>query len=336
MKKWVLVGLFMCFCLSTIWAQRPYALGTFPNDGATHIFCNTFVRVHIHFPGEGKQLDSRTLIRDHIKLYPKNEPEAVLPAELQYDKGFRQIHLRPLEVLKPETDYIFEITPGLKDERNNSFLNYRLQFRTGNCQRNLLVSRGGEVPPAEPEVEIPQPNIDFAKVKARLLAGKVLFEWSTNQEFMQASFQLSRSADRKVFSELLSVDSQGDSDSVQAYACLDSLPQAGMNYYSLTAFNIYGESGFSDTLAVFSERVSIAQDTVAQNGHLAVDILVAPRTSMAFVLKSLEGKEVLKKAAFLPHDQDTFHISFKDVPTGTYDVLLVTPQSRVEKRIKVE
>ncbi|RMG30961.1 MAG: hypothetical protein D6730_01855 [Bacteroidetes bacterium] len=337
MKQLCMLALIMYVFQTATYAQRPYALGSFPNDGATHLFCHTFVRVHIHFPGEGTRIDPLTLNQENVKLYPTGHPLKQVRAQLLYDQSFQYIHLRPLEVLQPNTTYTFEITPGLMDERGKSFLAYRMTFTTGDCQQETVVSRGNEEnpPEAEPEPEIPHPYITFGTLNTEVIRHQVRFDWETQSEFMQASFELRRSGDGKSFSPVASIESQGDSEDLQHYHVLDSNLQYGFNYYAFTAYDVYGKVSFSDTLMVFRERIRLLQDSLRLGEALQVDILVAPRTSMAFVLRNEQQKEVIRKAAFLPHDKPRFQIPIDNVPPGTYQALLITPQSRVEKMIRV-
>lgn len=338
----ILTKLFVFLTLSglggmSLQAQQPYAMGSFPNNGAVNIFCHPFIRVHIHFPGEGKRLNRLSLTPENVRLYPADSPEEVLQAQLDYEASFRYIHLRPLELLRPQTEYIFEITSGLKDERDNAFQPYKLNFTTGNCQQGagLLAARGQEEPPP-PEPEIPQPRVQLAAIEATLQGQAASIQWSTQQEFMQDNFRIAKAGPERIFHAMDSIPSKGDSEELQRYRVVDSAPAYGINYYCITAMDILGNPSFSDTLAIFREFLSVRSDTLGVDEALILDILVAPRTSMALVLLDETEQEVFRKATFLPHGQRSFPIPLSGVPPGRYRVVAVTPQSRIKSTLYIQ
>lgn len=322
------LSLAYCICLisSLSYGQQPYAIGSFPNNGAYELFCNTFISVNINFPGEGRQIDVFTLHSGNVKLYPDGQPDLQVSAEISYDPDFQYLTLQPKSLLMPRTTYLFEITSDVKDERGSSFQHFYLRFTTGDCRENGF---------GDQKNGTPKPLLSLTNFDARLINNEVAFTFVTTKEFMQLDYSIAHSFDKQAFTEVTSVMSEGDSESPVQYNLRDKYPEFGTNHYLFEARDIYGKVTYSDTITFFREFVRFASDEIEKNGELAVLTNVAPQTAMGFVLRSKDGKDVLRKAGTLPHLQEYFEISLRDIEPGKYEAILLTPQTRLQSEILI-
>ncbi|MEZ4825276.1 MAG: Ig-like domain-containing protein [Bacteroidia bacterium] len=251
-------GLLLLLLVShALFAQRPYISASFPRNGASNIECSTFISVSAWFPSEGKIIDPATLTPQAVQLYPKNEPESLIAARLQYNPEFRTLTVTPLEVLAPRTAYVFEINGSLVDDRGFGFMPFRLTFYTGDCLTEP------EVAPADsaeeiilPEDSISTPITWLDRFYAYRRGDSIEVRWRMVQEYMNADFTVDRSVDKKEFDIMERIDSQGDSFTPQYYSWLDTLPNEGHNFSPTYPSDIYGKLAYTDTISVFIRKVA--------------------------------------------------------------------------------
>ncbi|MEJ8817942.1 T9SS type A sorting domain-containing protein [Lacibacter sp. H407] len=78
----------------------------------------------------------------------------------------------------------------------------------------------------------------------------VNLEWSTLQEVNNSSFVIERSNDKKTWSAIGSVASEGNSYTKNNYTYVDNVPEAGNNYYRLRQVDLNGQVSFSETVRI--------------------------------------------------------------------------------------
>lgn len=326
---------FLCFPASLV-AQRPYISASFPRNGATNIECNSFISATVLFPSEAKMLDPGTLTPLSVRLFPINEPAALIAARLQYNPEFRTLSLAPMELLESRTTYIFEVTENLLDERGFGFMPYRLTFYTGDCLPPPEVAPTDSIPEiilAQDSVVPPITWLDQWYAYRR--GDSIEVRWRMVQEYMNADFTVDRSIDGKSFEILERIDSKGDSYVPQYYAWLDSQPNVGNNFYRLTLADIYGKLAYTDTLSVFVRKVQFRKTILKPGDPLYVDFVINQKTTMAFVLKSQSDQVVLRRAGAIPAGSQERAISLGDTPPGRYLAVLRTPEDTLIAEIQI-
>ena len=330
-----------------ILAQRPHVSGTFPRNGSQNLLCNTFVSVTLTFPSEGKTLDRLSIHGNSIKLLSEKNPDIFIPAELSYKEDINTLLLQPLEVLEPFTNYIFEITHFLQNERGESFMPFKMVFKTGDCLPEEEPIAEVE-PEPEPEIEpdtisgpeldengMPIPYIDLVAFKALYENDTVKISWRTYEEFMIADYTVDRSYDGDKFVIIDRISSQGDSKETQYYKWNDINQSPGPLYYRLTVADVYGKLYQSDTINLYVEDIRFAETSIRANSTLSVEFAVKEKTTMAFVLRSENNKIVKRRAgAVLPGDE-TFDISLEGIEPGRYMAVLQTATKTIIEQILI-
>jgi hypothetical protein len=180
--------LFGTSLLST--AQTTAVHGSMPKNGASGLLRNVVISVGLGFASSQSGIDPRTLNANTVRIFQKNLPQQFVEAFLIADDYLQSLVVEPVQLLEPQTEYVFEITSGFKDLVGNSFGPYRIEFTTGekviakrtatnrpqvihkrkNVYRpphtqvaSILVPAANPKPSAQPEEQSPSPEIDSAK-----------------------------------------------------------------------------------------------------------------------------------------------------------------------------
>lgn len=135
-----------CF-VETLESRRllanPSVAGVNPADGATNVPRDVYIATDLNLVGAG--VKSSTL-KNNVTLKRASD-NALVAAGVNTTGGGDAIVLTPLSLLAANTEYIFTITSGVKDEANRSFTAFTSTFTTG--------TSGG----------VSNPNIRFDQVK---------------------------------------------------------------------------------------------------------------------------------------------------------------------------
>lgn len=140
MKKRILL-LYILLGAVAFAQEGPEARGSFPRGGAEAIIRNAFISVLI----SGGPLDSATVNKQSVKLYPIGRPDQAVPAFVIYREDLRNITLEPFGLLLPKTGYTFEISSAVTDQKGNPFKPYVATFNTGEkALRKMITMRKEE------------------------------------------------------------------------------------------------------------------------------------------------------------------------------------------------
>ncbi len=110
-------------------APRPKVTASRPADQDGNVLPDSFVACDLDLPNPGKVVDGSTLSASSVRLYRTADHHAV-PAIVNTSGGGDDIVLRPTIPLDLNTQYTFEITPGVKDTAGRAFQPYRAMFTT--------------------------------------------------------------------------------------------------------------------------------------------------------------------------------------------------------------
>ena len=326
---WLFIGLTMSMA-----QQRAYITSSFPRNNANNLQCNTFVTLSLTFPSESKQLDPATLTPMGILLYPAQDDNKKIPADLSYNSELHFIKIVPRQLLASQTEYVLEITRGLVDDRGFSLRPFVLRFTTGVCAPEDLVAARGEEEVESPK-EAVAPYSELATFTAFPAGDSMAIQWKTTREYMQSDFTIDRSVDGGDFFILDRVPSKGDSKRSQNYEWVDHNPMPGWNHYRLSIINVLGELNHSDTVSVFKQLIEFSEDEVPRNGDLSVRFIVPEKTTMAMILRSPKGEIVKRKAGVIYAGDHNQKISLGEVPPGNYLVIMRLPNLTVTHRILI-
>jgi hypothetical protein len=112
--------------------MRPSILASNPADSASNVPLDIFIACEVRLPNDGRSVDPHTLppdVPDSVRLVRFGD-RRVVPSNVNTTGGGDAIVLQPLEPLEPNTQYSFEVTPGVTDTSGSPFLYYSARFTT--------------------------------------------------------------------------------------------------------------------------------------------------------------------------------------------------------------
>ena len=111
---------------------RPSVISSRPSDFESNVALDAFVACELHLPHAGNSVDARTLPperADTVRLVRFGDRRPV-PSNVNTTGAGDAIVLKPLEPLEPNTQYSFEVTPGVCDTAGTPFVYYSARFTT--------------------------------------------------------------------------------------------------------------------------------------------------------------------------------------------------------------
>jgi hypothetical protein len=141
--------------------------------------------------------------------------------------------------------------------------------------------------------------------------------WKTAFEYNNTRFEIETSKDVATYYKIGTVNSQGNSSTVQSYSFTDNLPVKGVNYYRLKQVDRDGHSSYSRTVAVtFDEKgrlISVFPNPAKDNLTIS---FASPQQNIQAEIFTTDGKLVRKES--LGNVQRSTLLNVSDLITGTY------------------
>lgn len=119
----------------------PRIRGASPENGAQNLIRNAFVSARMELLDNYQGVDAKSVSAESIRLYPASNPEEQVDVYITINNGLKNILLEPLKVLKPNTEYIFEINSKLVDLEGIPFKPYKSRFKTGTVKLPKHISK---------------------------------------------------------------------------------------------------------------------------------------------------------------------------------------------------
>jgi len=121
--------------------KEPRIRGASPENGAQNLIRNAFVSARMELLDNYQGVDAKSVSAESIRLYPASNPEEQVDVYITINNGLKNILLEPLKVLKPNTEYIFEINSKLVDLEGIPFKPYKSRFKTGTVKLPKHISK---------------------------------------------------------------------------------------------------------------------------------------------------------------------------------------------------
>ncbi len=86
--------------------------------------------------------------------------------------------------------------------------------------------------------------VTLRSFEAQKNGNKVTLNWTTETEVNNGYFEIERSADGLIYTSLLRVNAQANSQGSKDYTAYDGAPNAGLNYYRLVQYDIDGQKKY--------------------------------------------------------------------------------------------
>lgn len=119
----------------------PRIRGASPENGAQNLIRNALVSARMELLDNYQGVDAKSVSAESIRLYPASNPEEQVDVYITINNGLKNILLEPLKVLKPNTEYIFEINSKLVDLEGIPFKPYKSRFKTGTIKLPKHISK---------------------------------------------------------------------------------------------------------------------------------------------------------------------------------------------------
>jgi hypothetical protein len=323
-------------CVTLLWlschfslAQAPYVATTAPNDGTVEVPCYSSIYVTLMFPSEAETLDPITLHGRSVRLYPAGKGAEQVYAELSYQAGQRLLTLTPRSLMMPQTTYVFEVTRELVDSRGFAFLPFQLHFRTDDCEQ----------PPSSPllvKTDSVAPKTLLGEWKVQADTRGIRLTWITETEFQAEAFLVERSVEDSAFQEVGWLPAQGTSQTPVTYRWVDTTQSLGKHAYRLVLAGQGTPTPIGDTLTTYREGVELLKNVLLLGQSLQLHFYAAKKTTYVLILRARGGKEVKRKAGFIPAGRSDLQIDLEGVPFGDYAVLVSTPTVQFGKGLRVQ
>jgi hypothetical protein len=108
---------------------HPSVMASRPSDHQINVLPDAFLAFDVRLPNRGRVVDANTLNDRSVRLYRTGDQRNVA-AVVNTSGGGDSIVLKPIDALELNTDYTFEVTPGVKDTGGASFRPYIAHFTT--------------------------------------------------------------------------------------------------------------------------------------------------------------------------------------------------------------
>jgi F5/8 type C domain/Secretion system C-terminal sorting domain len=153
----------------------------------------------------------------------------------------------------------------------------------------------------------------------------VSLNWQTSMELNNDHFDIERSVDAVHFSRILSVKSQGNSDTLQKYTAVDNAPARGLNFYRLKQVDIDGRFGYSIVQQV---KFGVGTGPVVYPNPISSLFKAIPGSEPIeeIVIYNVQGRAVQYAKSNSPADEMTVNIS--PLSAGIY-ILKIKTDSKI-------
>lgn len=126
-----------------------------------------------------------------------------------------------------------------------------------NCADDFgAVGNDGEVSPGEGTADTPSIlPVEYIYFRGSAKKEIVVIEWGTATEIDNDRFEIEKSVDGIIFSQIGTVAGNGDSNDLIQYSFTDGQPYAGINYYRLKQVDYDGDFEYSKIITVYSGEI---------------------------------------------------------------------------------
>lgn len=129
--------------------ERPTVTATRPQNLDGNIPLDAFIAADVRLPNMGRVIDPQTMTANSVKLY-RTRDSSVVSSRINTSGGGDAIVLQPSQPLEANTQYTFEVNPGLCDTGGTPFKAFTARFTTA------ADTHYANYPVAFERVELPQ------------------------------------------------------------------------------------------------------------------------------------------------------------------------------------
>ncbi|MEJ6614684.1 MAG: lamin tail domain-containing protein [Saprospiraceae bacterium] len=152
--------------------------------------------------------------------------------------------------------------------------------------------------------------VEFGKVDARNVHGKIEIHWETYSEINNDRFEIERSDDASRYETIGAVKGNGNSLKLNDYTFVDESPLTGINYYRLKQIDIDGRFEYSDMVSVEMDRSSIRITPTSTYDFVTVNT----GAQSSIILRSVNGQVMNQQS----NSEGNFTVEMAHYPQGIY------------------
>ena len=170
--------------------------------------------------------------------------------------------------------------------------------------------------------------VEFGKVDARNVYGKIEIHWETYSEINNDRFEIERSFSADRFETIGMVEGSGNSQRLNDYTFVDETPLTGINYYRLKQVDIDGVFEYSDIVSVETKRSNIRITPTSTFDFVTVSTGV----QSSIILRSINGQVMNRQS----DAEGNFTIEMANYPQGIYFLMLeINGSIQTEKVVRL-
>ncbi len=177
--------------------------------------------------------------------------------------------------------------------------------------------------------------IELVYFKATLVEKAVELDWATAKEINNDYFTIEKSKDGKNFTELTTVNGQGNSMQITKYTSLDYMPYNGVTYYRLKQTDMDGTYTYSKVVAV---QTSLKESNALQvyqsaSKQLQVNYKSIAEENGVLTIHDSRGVQVWAKGINGSAQEVQEQVNLQSAASGIYMVSLQMPSGKVVKKV---
>ncbi|MFD1629916.1 T9SS type A sorting domain-containing protein [Pseudopedobacter beijingensis] len=179
--------------------------------------------------------------------------------------------------------------------------------------------------------------VSLISFTAKPQGATVNLNWSTASETENSHFDITRSADGKVFELMATEKGNGTTKNVSNYKFTDFYPLLGVNYYQLRQVDFNGKSSLSKIEAVnfsLDTRKFLAYTSENQVG-VKLSVYTETAENVKVVISNMKGEEISKDSFKLIKGNNSFHLPAQ-LSSGIYVARLFSENGNLSAKFVKE
>lgn len=327
----------------SLMGQGPSVKGSFPRDGSTGLLRNVFVSAGIELPNE-VGVDLTTLNDSTVRMYPSAQPDSLVTAFVTADTDVRNITFEPVELLKANTTYTFEITSRVADESGAQFQPYAISFTTGEKALKKYISMNKtRLAPEEPPAAIVYASNDslVGRDLGRLVevtTGEMMLDdelVADVGEHTAAGVAEEGGEEEGVAEKSASTAPQPASAEAEATAT-PSQPTDAPTGAEDAAAEASSDEAPSEEEAGKNSPIFFPEKRIPQDGKLPIEFHLAQRQQVRLQVRTKSGKVIKRRGGYVDGGNQKIAISLRDIPPGVYMIYLIAGNHKAQHAILIE
>ena len=172
--------------------------------------------------------------------------------------------------------------------------------------------------------------IKLNKLTAITDKGKILLQWTTEQEVNSSHFEIERSDDLIKWIALGKIDAKGNTSIESKYSFIDSKPYEGYNYYRLKQFDKDGKFEYSNVVKAWNAALPITVKAISPfTNNLRLMINASENKMLRINVYSSLGTLIKQVQKLSGTGSSNFDMDASAFARGSYQVLVSDGEEKI-------